>query len=93
VKTIYKYRIPRREEFDLVLPKHARVVRVAPQRGEAFMWALVDTEQPDVRVTFKVVGTGQEVGEAYYMHSWEDGDFIWHLFYVSEDQSVGENKA
>lgn len=57
---IWKYQIPVSEEFVKMLPKGARIIRVANEGGMLWMWAMVDTSAPDVSRkihAFKAGGT------------------------------------
>lgn len=92
MKAIYRYPLQITDAIPLALPKGARVLSVAPGRGDGAnyidLWALVDTDQPAETRTFHVVGTGNPAPD------WEvrfigtvalfEGEFIGHVFEASE---------
>lgn len=45
MKSIYKYQAPVKEQFSLLLPVGAQVLRVDDVDGMFFIWAIVDTEE------------------------------------------------
>lgn len=57
---IWKYQMPVSEAFTMRLPRNATIVRMAGENGMLWLWAQVDTAQPDeVRYfeAFKAGGT------------------------------------
>lgn len=61
MKTIHKYAIPVLEKFSLSLPKGSDVLRIDDVDGLFWMWAAVDTEQPEVIRNFECYKTGMPV--------------------------------
>lgn len=57
-RRVYKYPIPLRDDFQLLLPRGAAILDVQMQRGAPQLWALVDTSQPLVERVFRLAGTG-----------------------------------
>jgi hypothetical protein len=82
MKTIYKYRVPITDEFELLIPKDARVLTVQMQERFPYIWALVDTYNKDQSRTFYIVGTGNPVPsvECVYVGTFQVPPFVWHLF-------------
>lgn len=63
-QVVYKYPIPLKDEFTLLLPADATVLSAAFQHGRPVMWVRHDSDVPReteaLRVrTFMMVGTGQ----------------------------------
>ncbi len=56
--TIFKYQMPVKEEFDMTLPKGAKIIRVDDQDGMFWMWAVVDTNATTEKRKFKAFKTG-----------------------------------
>lgn len=46
-KVIFKYQMPVLERFTMRLPRGAQIIRMADQGGMFWLWAVVDTRQPD----------------------------------------------
>ena len=46
MRTIYKYKIPLTDAFELQLPEGAEILSVAAQYDKPMLWALVDDEAP-----------------------------------------------
>lgn len=46
-RTIFKYQMPVLESFTMRLPAGAEIIRVADQGGMFWMWAVVNTDDPD----------------------------------------------
>ena len=42
---IFKYPIPTKEKYELMLPKNAQIIRVEDVDGLFFLWAIVNTEE------------------------------------------------
>ena len=82
---IYKYAIPIEDNFDLELPVGSKILHIASQRDEGFLWALVDPNVHSVKRHFRLAGTGHSINEHLYMNyigtfQMMNGDLIWHLF-------------
>lgn len=46
-RVIFKYQMPVQETFEMKLPKGAEIIRMTDQGGMFWLWAVVDTDQPD----------------------------------------------
>lgn len=55
---IWKYQMPVAEEFTIELPKGATIVRMAGENGYLWLWAVVNTDSPNVPRRFKAYKTG-----------------------------------
>lgn len=93
MKTIWKYQIPIERRPTLELPEGAEILHVGVVREEAFLWAMVDDEQPrKERFPLAVVGTGGAPPEGEFLGTIQmmEGDLILHIFLVqrSAERSV-----
>jgi hypothetical protein len=97
MKTVFKYRIEAEDASSsddirkvyVRMPKFAEVLHVGWQRGEAFIWALVETTNPSERREFEVYGTGHEIPAGHridvmeHLGTWMTGGdrgLVFHLF-------------
>lgn len=60
-RVIHKYQMPVLEEFTMNLPVGAKILRVQDQGGMFWMWALVDTSEPDEPRLFRSFKTGASI--------------------------------
>lgn len=88
MRTIWKYRVPLTDRFAHDIPRGFTFLDVQTNYGLPMVWALVDTDQPKVRVDFALVGTGnpypdQDEGEFWHLGTFQlhDGELVFHLFY------------
>ncbi len=87
MKTIYKYNVTLEDTFELKLPKGAQVLSVQEQYGDPVMWAVIDTEAPKEKRTFRLVGTGHPIDPELNLafigtFQLDHGDFVGHLFEI-----------
>lgn len=85
--TIYKYLVGNGK---VELPKYSTILKVAFQRSQLCVWALVDTSIAELETyTFKVYGTGWDAVDLtpqdIFIDTIFEGDFVWHVFYHKED--------
>ena len=84
MKTVWKYPIPTQDDFTLVMPEPALILRVGTQRGEPYVWALVDTTKPSIDVALSLRSTGHDAtGVGTYIGTFQvvEGALVFHLFY------------
>lgn len=55
---IYKYPIPIIEEFSIILPKGAEIIRLDFIEGHAWLWAKIDQRVEDEKRYFRAFKTG-----------------------------------
>lgn len=71
----------------LAMPSGARVVTVATQKGQAFLWAIADEQQPVEERMFASITQGGSVGkdDTYvgYYHT-HDGNVTVHVVEIAE---------
>jgi hypothetical protein len=83
-RTIWRFPIPAKSEFELELPQGARVVHVGCKDDAPDMWVLLDKDaEPELR-GFLVLATGERVPDRSrdYLGTFftDDGQLVWHLF-------------
>lgn len=85
--TIHKYPIQMSEDFTVRMPAGAKVIHVGVQAEQPFMWAQVDTEQPERDQAFGVFGTGHKMNDYRVANAPHVGSFmlaggvlVFHLF-------------
>ncbi len=85
---VFKYPIPTKDSFSLLLPKEAKILAVQTQKNNPCIWALVDTNAPNETRRFRLAGTGHPIDENMddlnYIGTFQmlDGVLIWHLFEI-----------
>ena len=93
MRKIYKYSIQDNSLIgghpaEIVIPKKAQILRVAYQRREIYLWAVVETENDTETRKFKIYATGHELYESpenlrHIETILSDGEsFVWHIFEV-----------
>jgi len=87
MRTVYKYEVPFEDYFMLQLPKEASFLSFAEQKGNLFLWTLVDTEKAITSYNFRLTGTGHPLPQmANLRHIGTcrapivDSNVVWHLF-------------
>lgn len=84
MKTIWKFDVPIRDEFGLLMPKDAEILKLDLQDGLPKMWALVDPENLKKERFFIGRGTGHPINESNIRYVgtvvMRDGRFVLHLF-------------
>ena len=92
--TVYKYHLPRFDairnemyEVEFQIPLGAEILNVQIQKGEPYLWALVNPEETAVEHRkFFVVGTGHgkvRPGMSY-VTTIQDRYFVWHIFSLGD---------
>jgi hypothetical protein len=87
---IWKFPLPIDDEVQIQMPRGAIVLTVAVQRGQACLWAVVDTMQTVEPRRFAVRGTGHPVAATPDALGWSyigsiqlmDGELVFHVFEV-----------
>lgn len=88
---IWKYPVPAAEEFELEVPRRARILSVKVQRGKPCIWFMLDPEETVmVKAKFLLLPTGQPIkGTLKEMQEkWmfsdsfllDGGNLVFHLF-------------
>ena len=89
MRTIHKYPLAIADTVDIQMPDEAQPLYVAAQRGDPYVWALVNTERDMVRHRFYVRGTGHDCAgteRSSYLGSLQlsDGLLVFHVFDARE---------
>ena len=84
MKQIFKYPIEPYTEF-ITMPQGAKILHVAEQCNELFLWAEVDETQPPATRKIICVGTGmvwdeEEMKLAEYIGTVQQDGFVWHYY-------------
>jgi hypothetical protein len=88
-QAIYKYEIPVRDNFELMLPVGAKIlcVQVDQKNGKPHIWAIVYPSATKTMHYFELFGTGWGISDSMgterkYIGTFQldNGDFIQHLF-------------
>lgn len=80
---IYKYPLSLRASSELTMPAPGRIVHVAMQAGDPYVWAIV---WPDCGETItrklRIIGTGHEYDPTGLTHiaTFQQPPFVWHVF-------------
>lgn len=86
--TVFKYRIPIGDYVELKLPKGAKILSVAAQNDEPFLWALVNPNMPWETRLFRFAGTGHPITEPperlQFISTFQmrHGSLIFHFFEI-----------
>lgn len=62
-RVIFKYQMPVLESFTMKLPRGAEIIRMEDQAGMFWLWAVVNTNQPDEERHFRAFKTGAAMPE------------------------------
>jgi hypothetical protein len=62
-RTIFKYQMPVKERFTMMLPQGAEILRMEDQDGLFWLWAIVRTGVPDEPRNFYAFKTGGKIPE------------------------------
>ena len=86
---VFKYPIPVKDRFIMMLPRGAKILSVDMQGDKPMMWALVDADcEAVVSRNFRFSGTGHPIEEKQEdldhigTFQMDNGKFIWHIFEI-----------
>lgn len=60
-RVIFKYQMPVLEEFTMILPQGAEIIRMQDQGGMFWLWAVVRTDVPDEERKFRAFKCGGKI--------------------------------
>lgn len=92
--TIWKYQLPLQDDFELELPKFAKVLSVGAQNDMPVIWVQVIVDEPEKEIRkFCLAGTGQHMNGKHqltFIGTFQilEGRFVGHVF---EKTSNGGN--
>lgn len=88
--TVYKYKLDIQKRTTIRAPRGMKPLHVGYQnegpRYYMFVWALVDTEKPEIDHTFYVLGTGHDAEIPNHMGAYvgtaqePEYPLVWHVF-------------
>ena len=86
MKTIWKFNLPISNYCTIQIPKNYKILKVAEQKNEITLWAQVDDCKDTEDVTFRIVGTGQPLGDKQLKYldsvSLYDGYLVFHVYKI-----------
>lgn len=86
LEQVWKFPLELRDHAEVSMPEGAKVLMIGEQNGVVWIWALVDPTKPYEGRTFRVAGTGHELGripdDAEHLGSviLQDGLLVFHVF-------------
>lgn len=63
MKVIYKYRLPFKEQAEVVMKKGAKIIRIEGLDGALWIWAICDSDAEEETRHFSLYKTGGEMPE------------------------------
>lgn len=82
--TIWKYEIPIKSNFSLIIPIEYKILDFKIQNGVPVIWALVNPESARNSISFCIYGTGHPIDKKderkQYVGTIIDDSLVWHLF-------------
>ncbi len=91
---IYKYEIPIKDRFNLILPEQSKILSLQLQNGTPMLWATI-TDHYTISYDFAVYGTGHKMDEKLY-HKYigtiQQQDFVWHFFQIATQSTIYSDK-
>ena len=89
MRTIYKYQIPIRGEFELELPMGYEILAFKRQNKHPMIWVLHETDNPKEVVKFNLVCTGEAIDDRFFsdvkfIGTEIFGHIVFHLFQMIE---------
>lgn len=86
---IYKYHVPLTNKFVIDMPLNAEILSFQEQKGEMFLWAVIDPDIANEERKFCLFGTGHDIDmdsvkkfigtvQMCQCH------YVWHLFEMKE---------
>lgn len=84
MKAVWKFPLPVVSDCAIIMPVGAQILTVQIQRGEPFLWALVDPGMPGEVRNFHTCGTGHnsyaELGRYVGTFQLHNGSLVFHVF-------------
>jgi hypothetical protein len=81
---IWKFQFAIDDEVKLSMPEGADILHIEAQGEMPCIWALVDEKRPREERCFRIIGTGQPVGDrpGIYVGTFQmsGGALVWHVF-------------
>ena len=87
MKVVFKYELPMKPLFELVLPDGAEILTFKEQNKEFYIWCLVDTGRKTGIRHFEMSGTGEPITKEIIRYIGtivtDNDERVFHLFEVS----------
>jgi hypothetical protein len=84
MKTIHKYQLQLADEQPVEMPSGAEIISAHAQYNVPCIWAIVETDNPTVKRSIAMCGTGCPVPVGNYRFVGTtvtcEGALIWHIF-------------
>lgn len=98
--TPFKFPLPTENsghgQYEINMPKGARILTVQTVRGEGVIYAMVNPGAPVVARRVCIVGTGRpapadDIDQLDYIGTYQklDGQLVWHVFIAPERNEFG----
>lgn len=83
-RRIYKYHLDIADTQTIEVPAGAEFLTAQMQRGQLYVWAIVDTDRLFEKEYFVIVGTGHPMPEKpkllQFIATVQQEVFVWHVF-------------
>ena len=87
---IFKYPLPIKDDAEIQIPRGAQILTVQTQKGEPYIWALVETDAELTTRRLCVRGTGHTFkgNEGRYIGRFqlENGTLVFHVFEARKNE-------
>lgn len=86
MRSIWKFPLLVVGEQVISVPVGSVPISAQFQRGTLCLWAFVETEAETVEQTIHIYGTGGLLPDddpGIYVGTVQEGDFVWHVYWVS----------
>ena len=83
MRTVYKYPVMLEDEWQMSMPRGAKILSLDVQNGKPYMWAAIETTRMSERRYFITRGTGHELTrtlEFIGMFQLENMGLVFHVF-------------
>ncbi len=91
---IYKYPLRICGYQEMEIPLKAAFLTLQIQNGIPCMWFAVNTAAPTFTLKIHTIGTGQEFPKIFgwdkYAGTYQDGDFVWHVFFEFDKNKIDQ---
>ena len=81
MRTVYRYPVILEDNWEMSMPRGAKILSVGMQNGEPFMWAAVETDNMSTRRYFITRGTGHKIdGLLAFVGMFQVEWLVFHVF-------------
>lgn len=89
---IFKYTLNMTDVQVIEMPKKAMILSCQEQQiGVLTIWAIVNPDAENEKITFEIIGTGNEVSvqPREYLATVISGPCVWHVFKINNPAITG----